>query len=75
MIVRRSSPVTAKRKTVPDSSRRASPDYAIPNKSASETAMDREDAKSAARALRDLKAGSFDGISLDELEARIRSSD
>jgi len=40
-----------------------------------ESAQDREDAKSAARARRELKAGAFDGVSLDELEATIRRSD
>jgi hypothetical protein len=75
MIRREEFAVTAKRKAVPHSNRRASSAYAIPSKSASEIAMDREDAKSAARARHDLRAGTFDGISLDELEARIRSSD
>jgi hypothetical protein len=67
--------MTAKRKAVLHSGRNASVAYAVPSKNGSEAAMDREDAKSAARARRDLRAGTFDGISLDELEARIRSND
>jgi hypothetical protein len=46
-----------------------------PRKSPAETARDREDAKSAARARKDLQDGTFDGVSLDELEASLRQSD
>jgi hypothetical protein len=44
-------------------------------KSPAVAAQDREDAKSAARAQRELKAGTFDGISLDELAASVRRDD
>jgi|GEM_PF-3986251 len=49
--------------------------YTMAAKNPVESAQDREDAKSAARARRELKAGAFDGVSLDELEATIRRSD
>lgn len=35
-------------------------------------AQDREDAKAAASARRELRAGTFDGVSLDALEADLR---
>jgi antitoxin ParD1/3/4 len=44
-------------------------------KSPGDAAQDREDARSAARARKDLQAGTFDGVSLDTLEGSLRQSD
>ena len=42
-----------------------------PSKTAADVARDREDAKAAARARRELQSETFDGVSLDALEASL----